>query len=313
MAQSILEGRDQETLLRLMAGHARALDEAELAAVALSEPEDGSFVVRMADGRRAAAIQGMRVPSSGTLMGGVVASGRPAVLAGPPTELPLAEPIGRRCRAGPDGAAGLGRAAPRQPHGREGAGRPGVQRVRPPAARALRCPSSQSTTRGSATSCSVPDYRPYALLPIQADAGVMDSDGGTTLESLNRNACLELMPTVPVGRIGISITALPVILPVNFALVGEKIVFRTIPRTKLDAAAVGAVVAFEVDSYSPDGTSGWSVLVQGRCSKITDPAELAALEAIPWRAWAFNKGVAQRLVCIETSFVTRRRFQRRET
>ena len=141
--------------------------------------------------------------------------------------------------------------------------------------------------------------------------GVVDSDGGTTLESLDRNRCLELMLNVPVGRMGVTIRALPVILPVNFALVGEKIVFRTIPGTKLDAAAAGAVVAFEVDSYSPDGTSGWSVLVQGPCFEITDPAELAAMKAIPLRAWAL-KGVAQRLVCIETSFVTGRRFQRRE-
>ena len=142
--------------------------------------------------------------------------------------------------------------------------------------------------------------------------GVVDSDGGTTLESLSRNRCLELILTVPVGRIGLTIRTLPVILPVNFALVGEKIVFRTIPGTKLDAAAAGAVVAFEVDCYSPDGTSGWSVLVQGRCSEITDLAESAAMEAIPLRAWAFDEGVAQRLVCIETSLVTGRRFQRRE-
>src|SRR5215831_11352278 len=124
------------------------------------------------------------------------------------------------------------------------------------------------------------------------------------LESLNRNCCLELIATVPVDRIGITIRTLPDILPVNFALVGEKIVFRIIPGMKLDAAAAGAVVEFEVDSYSPDGTSGWSVLVRGPCSEITDPAELAAMEAVRLRAWAFNEGIAQRLVCIEPSFVT---------
>lgn len=141
--------------------------------------------------------------------------------------------------------------------------------------------------------------------------GIMNSDGGAMLESLNRTRCFELLSSVPVGRIGVSIRGLPVILPVNFALVGEAIVFRTIPGTKLDAAAARAVVAFEVDSYSPDGTSGWSVLVRGPCSEITDSAELAAVEAIPLRAWAFHEGVAQRLVRIETSFVTGRRFQRR--
>jgi len=68
--------------------------------------------------------------------------------------------------------------------------------------------------------------------------GVVEGDGDTRLESLNRNCCPELIATVPIDRIGITIRTLPDILPVNFALVGEKIVFRIIPGTKLDAAAL---------------------------------------------------------------------------
>jgi nitroimidazol reductase NimA-like FMN-containing flavoprotein (pyridoxamine 5'-phosphate oxidase superfamily) len=131
------------------------------------------------------------------------------------------------------------------------------------------------------------------------------------VEELTRAQCLELIATVPVGRIGVSLRALPVILPVNFVLVGESIVFRTIPGTKLDTAAANAIVAFQVDSYAPDGTSGWSVLVQGACSEITDPAELLAVADIPLRAWAFDVGVATRFVRIESSFVNGRRFRHR--
>lgn len=133
-----------------------------------------------------------------------------------------------------------------------------------------------------------------------------------TVEKLTRAQCLELMATVPVGRIGVSVRALPVILPVNFVLVGENIVFRTIPGTKLAAAAANTVVAFQVDSYAPDGTSGWSVLVQGVSSEITDPADLLALADIPLRAWAFDISVATRLVRIESSFVSGRRFRHRQ-
>ena len=85
--------------------------------------------------------------------------------------------------------------------------------------------------------------------------------------------------------------------------------FRTIPGTKLDAAAANTVVAFQVDSYAPDGTSGWSILVQGVSSEITDPADLLALADIPLRAWAFDIRVATRLVRIESSFVSGRRFR----
>lgn len=132
------------------------------------------------------------------------------------------------------------------------------------------------------------------------------------MEELSRAKCLELMATVPVGRIGVSVRALPVILPVNFALVGENIVFRTIPGTKLDAATANAVVAFEVDSYAPDGTFGWSVLVQGVSSEITDPGELLALASIPLRAWALDDRTATRLVRIESSFISGRRFHHRQ-
>jgi uncharacterized protein len=82
-----------------------------------------------------------------------------------------------------------------------------------------------------------------------------------------------------VGRIAVTIGVMPAILPVNFALVGQHIVVRTVPGTKLDAAVRRAIVAFEVDSYAPDGSSGWSVLVQGHFSEVTDPAQRTALAA----------------------------------
>jgi len=129
------------------------------------------------------------------------------------------------------------------------------------------------------------------------------------MEELNRAQCLELMATMPVGRIGVSVRALPVIVPVNFVVVGENIVFRTNPATKQGAAAANAVVAFEVNSYAPDGTSGWSVLVQGISSEITDRQELRALADIPLWAWALDDRIATRLGCIESTFISGRRFR----
>jgi nitroimidazol reductase NimA-like FMN-containing flavoprotein (pyridoxamine 5'-phosphate oxidase superfamily) len=76
------------------------------------------------------------------------------------------------------------------------------------------------------------------------------SNDRVRLETLDRAECLNLMATAPVGRIGVSIGALPAIIPVNFALVGANIVIRTVPGAKLDAATRHAVVAFEVDSYA---------------------------------------------------------------
>jgi nitroimidazol reductase NimA-like FMN-containing flavoprotein (pyridoxamine 5'-phosphate oxidase superfamily) len=108
----------------------------------------------------------------------------------------------------------------------------------------------------------------------------------------------------------VNIAALPAILPVNYALAGSCIVIRTVPGTKLDAAVRRAVVAFEVDDYAPDGSCGWSVLVQGVCSEITDRARRAALAVSQPPAWAFDDEAASRFVRIELSFVSGRRFRR---
>jgi nitroimidazol reductase NimA-like FMN-containing flavoprotein (pyridoxamine 5'-phosphate oxidase superfamily) len=63
---------------------------------------------------------------------------------------------------------------------------------------------------------------------------------------LSREGGLKLLPTQSVGRIGITVQA----LPVNFGLLGEAVVFRTIPGTNLDAATSTAVVAFVCDGVS---------------------------------------------------------------
>lgn len=75
-------------------------------------------------------------------------------------------------------------------------------------------------------------------------------------DSLSQEECLQLLTIQPVGRIGITVEALPVVLPVNFRLLGDVVVFRTIPGTKLDAATNRPIVAFEVDSYEPNGQYG---------------------------------------------------------
>ena len=129
------------------------------------------------------------------------------------------------------------------------------------------------------------------------------------LDTLTREECLALLGTVSVGRLGVSIDALPAILPVNFVLHGDAVVLRSVPGTKLDAALKQRVVAFEADSYSEDGTQAWSVLVRGVASAVTAETQLAELRALPLHAWAFPDG-ADHFVAIATTMVSGRRFDR---
>jgi nitroimidazol reductase NimA-like FMN-containing flavoprotein (pyridoxamine 5'-phosphate oxidase superfamily) len=108
------------------------------------------------------------------------------------------------------------------------------------------------------------------------------------LELLTEMQCLDLLHTVPagsVGRVGVTISGLPVILPVHYAFVGGAVVFRTGVGTKLDAATRNAVVAFEVDDYDTRSHAGWSVLVIGRAAIVDADRERAVyahLEGSPW-------------------------------
>lgn len=129
------------------------------------------------------------------------------------------------------------------------------------------------------------------------------------LADLSRDECLQLLGQAKVGRVGLSIQALPAVLPVTFALYDDHVVIRIVPGTKLDTAAAGAVVAFEVDGYEPDGSAGWSVMVQGRAEPVTDPADLADLGRLVLESWALE-GSADHYIRIGIATVTGRRFER---
>jgi nitroimidazol reductase NimA-like FMN-containing flavoprotein (pyridoxamine 5'-phosphate oxidase superfamily) len=122
---------------------------------------------------------------------------------------------------------------------------------------------------------------------------------------LTREECLELLSQVSVGRIGASIDALPVILPVHFALFGESVLFRTIPGTKLDAATIGAVVAFQADAHEPLDGSYWSVLLQGTASAVGNEWDSAQARSVWIKSWVGVQG----LVRIEATNVTGRKFR----
>jgi nitroimidazol reductase NimA-like FMN-containing flavoprotein (pyridoxamine 5'-phosphate oxidase superfamily) len=130
-----------------------------------------------------------------------------------------------------------------------------------------------------------------------------DSNG---LEVLDRAECLRLLSHGSLGRVAVSMSALPVILPVNYLLDGELILIRTGAGTKLAAAARNAVVAFEVDEGDPIGHTGWSVSVTGTAKEITDRDDLERIATLPLPHWAPN-GVGH-VIALSTDLVTGRRI-----
>jgi nitroimidazol reductase NimA-like FMN-containing flavoprotein (pyridoxamine 5'-phosphate oxidase superfamily) len=102
----------------------------------------------------------------------------------------------------------------------------------------------------------------------------------TTLETLTTEECLDLLATASVGRVAVALPGgAPVVVPVNFALDGAVIVFRTDPGSKLEALREHPA-SFQVDIIDPFHRTGWSVLVQGFAYE-TSPADV---EVEPWDA-----------------------------
>lgn len=111
-------------------------------------------------------------------------------------------------------------------------------------------------------------------------------DAPRSLVVLSRLECLRRLESESVGRVGVAIGALPAVLPVNFAMLDGNVVFRTAPGTKLSAALLGAVVAFEVDGLDPATRTGWSVMVLGVCSEITADEDLVRAGELDLDPWA---------------------------
>jgi len=113
----------------------------------------------------------------------------------------------------------------------------------------------------------------------------MYSDG-SALKRVTRDECLQLMASVPVGRIIYTRQALPAVELVNFAIYNGDIIIRTDRSGKLAAATRGAVVAFEADSLNTEQHVGWSVTVVGQSQEVTDPDEIDRLAQIGFSSWA---------------------------
>ncbi|TMF31678.1 MAG: pyridoxamine 5'-phosphate oxidase family protein [Chloroflexi bacterium] len=127
------------------------------------------------------------------------------------------------------------------------------------------------------------------------------------LEEIREAECLEVLAGNRLGRIAVVVGGQPLIFPVNYALSGRIIVFRTAAGSKLFNAPE-ARVAFEIDGYDEQTGVGWSVMVQGIAHDATE-----SYDDISWAAHAvlprpMAPGPKPYQVAIEPTSITGRRF-----
>jgi hypothetical protein len=119
------------------------------------------------------------------------------------------------------------------------------------------------------------------------DPGMTRLDARNWMEILPEDECWRLLAGSPVGRIAVLGADGPDIFPVNIAVDGRSVVFRTDPGSKLAALASDPRVALEVDGFDLEQRDGWSVVAVGRVEEIGG-ADLIAAQRLPLEPWTIG-------------------------
>ena len=135
---------------------------------------------------------------------------------------------------------------------------------------------------------------------------MFELDDVTALEDLTTDECFRLLASQHLGRVGLVVAEQPMVLPVNYALLGHTVVFRTARGSGFDRVVRGTDVVLEIDHADPAYHSGWSVLGRGVAQGMEDSAELSQLSHSAMRPWA--RSVAPGWIGIPLQHVTGRRI-----
>lgn len=134
----------------------------------------------------------------------------------------------------------------------------------------------------------------------------LQHDDHSSLDILGENECLQLLGRTFLGRVGVTMGALPAIFPVNYAMRDGAIYFRTDDGTKFAAALRGAAVAFQIDSFDSRYHQGWSVQAVGLAEEVAEPEATELMDSLPVEPWA--PGPHRHLVRIWPEFLSGRRI-----
>ena len=114
----------------------------------------------------------------------------------------------------------------------------------------------------------------------------------------------ELLSSVSLGRLVTTVAGWTEIFPVNFAVQGRSILFRTAEGTKLISTAINNHVLFEVDDHTV--VTGWSVIVKGVARSLRSDEDIAEAERVQLLPWTSTD--KPHFVRIKPLSVTGRRF-----
>ena len=165
---------------------------------------------------------------------------------------------------------------------------------------------------------SAPNPSPGALIRLAAALGVPpgalsgadaqlppgqgDPGPHPVLEAMTAQECAARLAPGGIGRFLFLAARGPVAVPVNYAMLGADVVFRTDDNTAAAGAVAQQAVSFDVDHFDDALREGWSVLVSGTASILTRPEDIRAAEQLGIEPWAGgDRSAYVRLVPAEVS------------
>ncbi len=123
------------------------------------------------------------------------------------------------------------------------------------------------------------------------------------VHEMTTEECWELIGTQEFGRMAFHLAEQVHITPINYAVDGETLLFRTAEGSKLLAVVMNPDIAFEIDDYSDD--TAWSVIIRGTARQLDELEEHRA-ENVPLRPWVPT--IKYNVVEITPTEISGRRF-----
>lgn len=113
-----------------------------------------------------------------------------------------------------------------------------------------------------------------------------ETKGDDSSRDLSEQECWDLLRGEELGRLAFRLLDEVHVVPVNYAVDGRTLLFRTAPGDKLFSVAMGGPVAFEIDRVAADdaGDHATSVVIRGR-ARVLSEGEAHRAELVPLRPW----------------------------
>lgn len=134
---------------------------------------------------------------------------------------------------------------------------------------------------------------------------MFDHPNNEPVLKLTEDQSWKLLEGTQHGRLVGVVAGRPDIFPINIAVRGGKVFFRTAPGTKLAEVAINDQVLIEADGILSD--QAWSVVVRGSARLLQTSREIASAESLNLRPWV--PGPKEQFVEVTPTEVSGRHFE----